>query len=208
MGFRHGVVHGHVVFILDNLEAYGVVGVGNFGFQWGQGNPAAGYDSLARGLDGVSAHRTHVELAFLHVRRSVSVADVDSRKQFDYRDVQRLCQAFNQPDIGKTAPGFPLADGLAAYADLVSQFFLSHLPAFTQSPDQCACYVVVHGFLLQAKPSRRACRWQPTCRGVKRYQKSVDKKTWQDYSVIVPRKLGKGDCYDKRRDSGEEPERE
>ena len=73
VGFGHGMIHGHIVFVVHGLQDEKMVIIADFRFLFRQGDTAAGEGATPHGGNEVAADRADVEVEFLHIAGCVFV---------------------------------------------------------------------------------------------------------------------------------------
>ena len=107
MFFGHGMIHGDVVFVFDELHADAVGFVGGFRLQRRQMNPAAADFSVAGGEDHIAAEGADIKSSPLHIGGAIAVFHPFAPKQLRYGNTEGRCQRRQQRDIGQTFSRFP-----------------------------------------------------------------------------------------------------
>lgn len=144
VGLGHGVVDGHILFILHRLHGDGVGVVRFFRFQRGQGNAAAADHRFAGGVNHIAADGADVESGAQQIGRTVPIDNGITGEQLHHRNAQGGGQRFQQREIGKTLGRFPFGDGLVADVQQLGQTGLGQSSCFAQPPDGAAGYISVH----------------------------------------------------------------
>ena len=103
----HGMIHGDVVFVFDELHADPVGFIGGFRFQRRQMDPAATDLGVAGGEDHIAAEGADIKSSPLHIGGAVTVFHPFAPEQFRHGNTEGRGQRRQQRNIGQTFSRFP-----------------------------------------------------------------------------------------------------
>ena len=135
MGFIHGVVKLHIIFVLYRFNPNTMFPVFVFGAERRQCNAAAADERLAAGIQHITANGTEIETAFQKITAFVLIGNGFSAQKLHSRNAECGRKRLKQRNIGKTAPRFPFGNGFVADRKHFAELFLRQsalLPQFFQ----------------------------------------------------------------------------
>lgn len=107
MLFRHGVIEGNEIFVVDDFRADAVTRRRVFRFQCRKGNAAAAVRSFPGSENDIAADRADIEDAPLHIGSAVVIFHGFTGQELCHGDVKRLRQRRQKADVGKPPARFP-----------------------------------------------------------------------------------------------------